>query len=180
MGACRAGIYIGVIVSVFVPNLPLELNKWLMMNTATKFHIATVHMQDPMFNRLDEEFLQSLSYSILPSPEALEELTPDTFVFAPHLEWPNYIQALQVATPGLCIGNTVREYLRPLQETHQNSKYFNIEETLQNFVEKSETVDMPAFDRSLWYMSTSIYWRKEEEEVEATDGEYQQAAETGA
>lgn len=181
MGACCAGIYIGNIVSVVVLHLSTgSRNKGLTMNTATKFSIATVHMQDPMFNRLDEKFLQSLSYSILPTPEAFEELTPETFLFAPHLEWPNYIQALQVATPSLCIGNSVREYLGSFQETYKISKELEFEETLQDFVKRSETVDMPVFDRALWYMSTSVYWRKEKEEVEATDDEIRKAGETGA
>ncbi len=133
-------------------------------------------MQDPMFNRLDEEFLRSLGYSVLPTPEAFKELTSGTFLFAPHLEWPNYIQALRVATPSLCIGNSVGEYLESSQETH-NSKELRIEETLQEFVERSETVDMPVFDRALWYMSTSIYWRRDREESEATDGEIQEKLE---
>jgi len=129
-----------------------------------------------MFNRLDEEFLQSLGYSILTTPEAFEEVTSGTFLFAPHLEWPNYIQALRVATPSLCIGNTVREYLESFQET-QESKELRIEETLQGFVASSETVDIPVFDRALWYMSTSIYWRRDREEGEATDGEIQEKLE---
>ncbi len=133
-------------------------------------------MQDPMFNRLDEEFLQSLGYSILPTPEAFQELTSGTFLFAPHLEWPNYIQALRKATPSLCIGNSVREYLESSHETH-GSKELRIEETLQEFLERSETVDMPVFDRALWYMSTSIYWRRDREEDEATDGEIQEKLE---
>ena len=146
------------------------------MCTATKFSIATVYMQDPLFNRLDEDFLQGLGYFILPTPEAFERLTFGTFLFAPHLEWPYYIQALRVATPSLCIGNTVREYLESSHETH-DSKELRIEETLQEFVERSETVDMPVFDRALWYMSTSIYWRRDREEGEATDGEIQEKLE---
>lgn len=181
MGACCAGIYIGNIVSVIVLHPSMgSMNRGLTMNTATKFCIKTVHMQDPMFNRLDEEFLRSLSYSILSTPEAYEELTPETFLFAPHLEWPNYIQALQVATPSLCIGNSLREYLGSFQKTLKTSKELEFEETLQDYVEWSETVDMPVFDRALWYMSTSIYWRKEREELEATNGEVQKAGGTGA
>ncbi len=150
------------------------------MDTATKFAIAAVYMQDPMFNRLDEEFLQSLSYSILPAPEAFAELTSGTFLFAPHLEWPNYIQALQMATPSLCIGNSVREYLGSFPGTRNSSKELKVEETLRDFVERSETVDIPVFDRSLWYMSTSISWRKEREEDEAADDESQKTGGTGA
>lgn len=146
------------------------------MCTATKFSIATVYMQDPLFNRLDEEFLQGLGYFILPTPEAFERLTFGTFLFAPHLEWPYYIQALRVATPSLCIGNSVREYFESFQESPRSKELKN-EETLSGFVERSETVDMPVFDRALWYMSTSIYWRKERRQRETNDGEIQEKLE---
>lgn len=127
-------------------------------------------MQDPVFNRLDEEFLQSLGYTTLPIPESFEKLTFKTFLFAPHLEWPIYIQALRIATPGLCIGNSVGEFLDSVHGP-QDSEELKIRETLQEFSGKTESVEMPAFDRATWCMSTSVYWRKDSEKGEATDND---------
>lgn len=115
-------------------------------------------MQDPIFNVLDAAFLQELGYTVLPPPQAIEKLTPATFLFAPHLEWPFYIQALQTALPALCIGNNVREYLDHGREAKQQGE----RETLLRFLEKTNNADMPAFDRATWCTSTTIYWRNDE------------------
>ena len=122
-------------------------------------------MQDPVFSYLDEAFLQSLGYTVLFTPDAFSKITSSTFLFAPHLEWPSYVQALQAATPGLCIGNDVREYLDTLQMSvvEEPSK---MKQPLQDFLSKSESCMMPEFDIETWCTSTSIYWRKEEDEAE--------------
>ena len=149
--------------------LPPIFGLLLMANDsiATKFDIEEVYMQDPVFNRMDEEFLRGLGHTILSTPDGFSKLTSTTFLFAPHLEWPNYIQALQIATPSLCIGNCVKEYLDQFQPSPE-SKDLKISETLQAFADKTSSLEMPAFDRALWCSSTSVYWRKERDEDEAT------------
>ncbi|KAL8763725.1 MAG: hypothetical protein Q9184_000517 [Pyrenodesmia sp. 2 TL-2023] len=75
------------------------------------------YVQDPVFNELDTAFLESFGYAVLPSPEAFKYITPLTFLFAPHLEIPVYMEALSGPTPRLCIGTAIEEcldrYLNP-------------------------------------------------------------------
>ena len=130
-------------------------------HTAQTHPIEHVYMQDPIFNRLDEEFLRSdRGYTVLANPEAFAKLTPTAFLFAPHLEWPVYIHALQVVVPALCIGNRVTEYLDhhlPVEQSPQQQQ----REILAAFRDKTESTEMPDFDRASWCMSTSIYWRRD-------------------
>ncbi|KAL8823101.1 MAG: hypothetical protein Q9191_006177, partial [Dirinaria sp. TL-2023a] len=122
-----------------------------------QYKISEIYTQDPVFNHLDEAFLRERGYTVLPTPQAFGKLTPTTFLFAPHLEWPFYIQALQTTIPpALCIGNCVREYMDPIHSNTQPGS----REILSRFLESTSGVDMPDFDRSSWCTSTSIYWRK--------------------
>ncbi|KAL8924002.1 MAG: hypothetical protein Q9208_004286 [Pyrenodesmia sp. 3 TL-2023] len=70
-----------------------------------------IYVQDPVFNDLDTAFLNSLGYAVLPSPEAFKHITPSTFLFAPHLEIPVYMEALSGPKPRLCIGTAIEECL---------------------------------------------------------------------
>ncbi|KAL8901020.1 MAG: hypothetical protein Q9207_005413 [Kuettlingeria erythrocarpa] len=76
-----------------------------------------IYVQDPVFNKLDAAFLESLGYVVLPSPDALAYITPSTFLFAPHLEIAVYMEALSGSKPRLCIGTAIDEcldrYLNP-------------------------------------------------------------------
>ena len=113
-------------------------------------------MQDPVFNSMDEDFLRSLGYEIISSPEGFEKINELTFLFAPHLEWPVYLSALQEECPSLCIGNDVREYLNsPIRSTSDEA-----EAIFQKLTERCSCRAMPRFDRSSWCDYTSIYWRQ--------------------
>lgn len=70
-----------------------------------------IYVQDPVFNELDTAFLKSLGYAVLSSPEGFKHVTPSTFLFAPHLEMPLYMEALSGPKPRLCIGTAIEEYL---------------------------------------------------------------------
>lgn len=122
-----------------------------------KHRISTVYMQDPVFNSLDEEFLCSMGYTVVPNPVAFTKIDKATFLFAPHLEWPIYSTALQNTSPGLCIGNDVQEYLdSPLKAASSTEARV----AFQTFVERYQSLAMPGFDRSSWCESTNIYWRR--------------------
>ena len=121
-----------------------------------KHNISTVYVQDPVFNLLDEEFLCSLGYLVVPNPVGFTKIDQNTFLFAPHLEWPVYSNALQNTFPRLCIGNDIREYLdSPLKAASTEAKG-----VFQTFVEMHQSIAMPDFDRSSWCQSTKIYWRR--------------------
>ena len=121
-----------------------------------KHKISTVYMQDPVFNLLDEEFLCSLGYIIVPNPVGFTKIDQSTFLFAPHLEWPVYSTALQNTSPGLCIGNDIQEYLdSPLKAASTEART-----VFQSFAERYQSLAMPDFDRSSWCESTNMYWRR--------------------
>ena len=121
-----------------------------------KHNISTVYVQDPVFNSLDEEFLCSQGYIVVPNPVGLAKIDQTTFVFAPHLEWPVYCTALQNTFPCLCIGNDICEYLdSPLKAASTEAK-----SVFQTLVETHQSIAMPDFDRSSWCESTKIYWRR--------------------
>lgn len=58
-----------------------------------------------MFNRVDEAMLVHLGFTVLTTPEAFAAMTPETFLFDPHLEWNHTATALEVAHPSFRIGN---------------------------------------------------------------------------
>lgn len=127
-----------------------------------KHDINQVYMQEPVYNTLDEDFLRSLGYQIVPSPEGFEKVNKTSFLFAPHLEWPIYLTALQNALPSLCIGNSMQGYLEsPTERTSSEARI-----VFQDSVDRYSSRAMPDFDRSSWCESTAIYWR---EPVEVDD-----------
>lgn len=60
-----------------------------------------------MFNHVDMALLETLGCTILQTPDAFEQMTTDTFLFDPHLEWKHTVRALNVAHPYLRIGNMI-------------------------------------------------------------------------
>lgn len=121
-----------------------------------KHEIEQVYVQDPVFNPLDESFLRSLGYTIVSTPEGFANIDETTFLFAPHLEWPVYFTALQQASPSLCIGNNMQEYLgSPFERTSVEAR-----DVFREFVDKYSSRPMPDFERSSWCESTNIYWRR--------------------
>lgn len=77
----------------------------MVMEGLSKIHpIHEVFFQDPLFTHVDSLFLESLGFAVLQSPEALQQLTPTTLVFAPYP--PNVVVAdiFTICNPALYIG----------------------------------------------------------------------------
>lgn len=72
-----------------------------------KHKIENVYLQDPVFNHLDIELLQSLGYTVLETPSAFQQMTTNTFLFDPHVDWKLTARAVSVADPCLRIGNMI-------------------------------------------------------------------------
>ena len=126
-------------------------------DTAQKSNeIKQVYMQDPVFNSLDEAFLRSLGYTIVPTPEGFEKIDETTFLFAPHLEWPIYLMALQKEPYSLCIGNDTRGFC----DSRDGSIAAEAKAVYQNLSERCFERAMPDFHRNLWCLSTIIYWMR--------------------
>ena len=97
---------------LYVGNTPtLQTDNPVIDQDTGKGHqIEQVYVQDPTFNCLDQQFLESLGYTVLPTPNALEAMTPTTFLFDPHLEWKHSASALEKAHPSFRIGNSLTTF----------------------------------------------------------------------
>ena len=84
----------------------LTANPWL----GRKFTISTAYIQDPAMNVLDEQLVTSLGFTVLHDPEAMNAMTPTTFLFAPNNEFPVVEGLLLVASPALYLGNELTFY----------------------------------------------------------------------
>ena len=123
--------------------------------------IQEVIFQDPAFTPIEKAFLQSLGYTVLENPAAIERISAGTFLFAPFLGYPIAARALAVAFPALYIGNGPARYLESL-------RYFgnHPEEELQwmvNIFERFQTATLegkplPSFDQENWTKKTTAHW----------------------
>ena len=123
--------------------------------------IHEVYFQDPAFTQVEKSFLQSLGYTVLEDPAAIETMSASTFLFAPFLGYPVAAKALAVAFPALYIGNGPARYLESL-------RYFgnHPEEELQwmvNTFERFQTATLegkplPSFDQEIWTKRTTAHW----------------------
>ena len=65
---------------------------------------SAIYFQDPMFNSLDREFLNSLVYTVISSPDSTFILNKETFLFAPFLEDIPLFMSLKTSFPAIYIG----------------------------------------------------------------------------
>lgn len=84
----------------------LTFNSWL----GRKFTISTAYIQDPAMNVLDEQIVTSLGYTVLHDPEAMNAMTPTTFLYAPSNEFSVMEGLLLVASPALYLGTELTYY----------------------------------------------------------------------
>ena len=74
----------------------------------TKHDIPNVYFQDPDFQPVENQFLESLGYILLDDPEAFDLMSPSTFLFAPYCPEDVNYRALDFSFPALYIGNDPR------------------------------------------------------------------------
>lgn len=61
-------------------------------------------------NTLDEQLVTSLGFIVLYDPEAMNAMTPTTFLYAPINEFSVIADFLLVASPALYLGNELAFY----------------------------------------------------------------------
>lgn len=61
-------------------------------------------------NALDEQIVTLLGYTVLYDPEAMNAMTPTTFLYAPNNEFSVIENLLLVASPALYLGNRLTFY----------------------------------------------------------------------
>ncbi|KAL8672985.1 MAG: hypothetical protein Q9168_002579 [Polycauliona sp. 1 TL-2023] len=143
-----------------------------------------IYIQDPIFNSLDLTYLSSsLNFTVLDHPAAFAEITPTTFLFAPHLEMGLYARTLGAPAknatrnltgqlehfgPRLCVGTDVTECTEQLK-TKLGKKEGGEEEDAERRRQegvfagyKDATAErlLPGFERDDWMGFTCVYWAK--------------------
>ena len=147
-----------------------------------KFPIQEIYFQEPQFNDLDKEFLQTKGYTIITDPEARNRMTTSTFHYAPRNEWYVVLDALVVAHPALFIGDDLPRwciYTLPQMnpalyigdnlpdwciDDNPNVKHDTWKRKLriaENFLKDRAWRQMPDSDDS-WGLYSFISWRSEE------------------
>lgn len=61
-------------------------------------------------NVLDEQIVTSLGYTVIHDPEAMNAMTPTTFLYAPNNEFSVIEGLLLIASPALYLGNRLTFY----------------------------------------------------------------------
>ena len=120
--------------------------------------IQEVYFQDPAFTKVEKKFLQSLGYTVLEDPAALEEMSASTFLFAPFIAYNVATSAFANSFPALYMGNSpakVLEGLRALGTTHRE-EFIVIFERFQNAVVDGEL--LPSFEQHSWTKRTMVCW----------------------
>lgn len=73
--------------------------------------IKNVYFQEPGLNTLDKALLRDKGYTILNTPKAYNEMTPDTFLYAPQCIYEPIFFALEVEYPVLYVGTCMETCL---------------------------------------------------------------------
>ena len=75
---------------------------------------SDVYFQDPAFEKVDEEFLSSKGFTVVPDPDAYNKMTSTTFLYAPYCPWMFVFNAFVVERPVLFMGLTYDMFLRSI------------------------------------------------------------------
>ncbi|MCJ1372292.1 hypothetical protein MMC20_003515 [Loxospora ochrophaea] len=74
----------------------------------TQHDIKHIYFQDPVFNSLDVEFLQSKGYTVIQNPKSESLLSSTTFLYSAYCEGDVVQASLAAAHPALYIGDDLR------------------------------------------------------------------------
>ncbi|KAI4276202.1 MAG: hypothetical protein LQ337_002642 [Flavoplaca oasis] len=141
-----------------------------------------ISIQDPIFNPLDITYLsESLNFTVLNHPAAFSEITPSTFLFAPHLEMELYARALGAPTghagPRLIVGTDVMECIDQLRmklgerEGEEEAERRRQERVFLGYKDAMAGERLPGFEKDDWMGFTHIYWKKPEDARDNTNVE---------
>ena len=126
-----------------------------------RYNIQEVYFQDPAFTPNEKAFLQSLGYTVLEDPAAIERISASTFLFAPFLAYPVAAKALAVAFPALYIGNGPARYLESLRYfgNHPEEELRWMVDIFERFQTATlEGKPLPSFDQEIWTKRTTAHW----------------------
>ncbi|MCJ1313666.1 hypothetical protein MMC25_007345 [Agyrium rufum] len=128
------------------------------------FNIKRVLVQDPKFLPVDEVFIQEKGFEVFRDPQAIEEMTTRTFLYAPCCYWPIIGRALDVAVPSLYIGNDVKEYLDDMTTKDGDDWSGAVLESAKRVVDKYRIRRLPPVDDMKLIRLGSVHIRKQDGE----------------
>ena len=122
----------------------------------------SVYIQDPDFQPVEIDFLESLGYTVLDDPDAIDMMSSSTFLFAPGCPFDVTARALKTALPALYIGNDPKEVGWLIMNAQQGSERARARQTdiFFRFVVSTsgESKMMPQFAPQEWLMNTQVRW----------------------
>ena len=124
--------------------------------------VRDVWLQDPEFSETDHIFLESLGFTVIQHPKALEKITSNTFVSAPRVHPIIIAMVFITCHPALYIGNCLDRWIEMLSPDDA----FPVLETLTCYQDASRLVLFPVLEDSpySWTRVTGIYWLRKEGE----------------
>ena len=129
-----------------------------------KHTVRNTWFQDLVFSPTDEIFLESLGFTVVKFPSAMEKITPNTFVFAPRVPYYLTVGVFTACHPALYIGNRLDYLFKQLSETVARHSldplHLMVLETLARFEDASRLVPLPILEDSpySWTRVTGIHW----------------------
>ncbi|OTA58969.1 hypothetical protein K449DRAFT_334000 [Hypoxylon sp. EC38] len=110
--------------------------------------------QEPVFNSADKNFICSLGYKVVDSPEGFEQVGPSTLVFGIHLYKDVYAQAIDGHPPAIFVG-TPREIW---EECHGSDSLDWVK--LKELDAQCDKVKFPEDGEYTTFSGTTIHWRR--------------------
>ncbi|ETS81675.1 hypothetical protein PFICI_06677 [Pestalotiopsis fici W106-1] len=116
--------------------------------------------QDPCFTASDTEFLKSLGYAILESPDGFEAVSEDSIVFGIHLYRDIYTAAIEKVMPAMFVGTGYDVWENYADDKDES---WNKMKRLDGSCHKISFPDDQDFYPT--FTSTTIHWRKASDDV---------------
>ncbi|KAF4589040.1 SRR1 domain-containing protein [Ophiocordyceps camponoti-floridani] len=110
--------------------------------------------QEPLFTPTDRQFLTSLGYQVVETPEGYNHTSRHSFIFGIHLYRPVYAMALSAHLPALFVGTGW-----PVWESVSLSESPDLD-NLKTMHEHFAKAAFPQDASSSAFSSTTIYWRR--------------------
>ncbi|KAM5453549.1 hypothetical protein MaudCBS49596_002752 [Microsporum audouinii] len=111
--------------------------------------VGSCYAQDPVFNTLDTELLESLDIEVVRDSSAFGMVNEKTFLFAPGTERMHLLELLPL--------NPVVFFGGPLESSHSPEEESTV---LTSFTQRMQSVRLPEFEpNTAPFWGTSLFWR---------------------
>ncbi|PHH76835.1 hypothetical protein CDD80_1176 [Ophiocordyceps camponoti-rufipedis] len=118
--------------------------------------------QEPLFTPADRQFLTSLGYQVVETPEGYNHTSRHSFIFGIHLYRPVYAMALSAHLPALFVGTGLSVW--ESVSLSESPDLDNLKTMHQHYARAA----FPQDESSSAFSSTTIYWRPSESNESAS------------